>query len=124
MTERARTTTVVPDARPVPGLGVDLLPAQLHLRVESFYARRCSGDAVPARTCFAGHVTTAMAIDKGIVLLHTNPDQREALWRDPSLVSRAVEEILRAPLPDLNNAGWRAGGTPRYANTDIEIGDV
>lgn len=73
---------------------------------------------------FAGHVTTAMAIDKGIALLDTNPDQREALWRDPSLTSSAVEEILRAPFPGSSDAVWRAGGTPRYATADIRIGDV
>lgn len=73
---------------------------------------------------FAGHVTTAMVIDKGIALLDTCPEQREALWRDPSLAAKAVEEILRAPFPSPDMASWQAGGTPRYANTDIEIGDV
>lgn len=73
---------------------------------------------------FAGHVTTAMAIDKGLVLLETHPEQREALWRDPSLAAGAVEEILRAPFPAADDARWQAGGTPRYANADIGLGGV
>jgi pentalenolactone synthase len=79
---------------------------------------------------FAGHETTVAAIDKGIVLLLTNPTQREALQHDRTLVSSAVEEILRHPLPvpapeipETPETG-RAGGLPRYANTDIEIAGV
>jgi pentalenolactone synthase len=73
---------------------------------------------------FAGHVTTATAIDKGIVLLEHNPEQRQALWADPALVPRAVEEILRAALPAGTNADRPQGGRPRYARTDIELGGV
>jgi cytochrome P450 len=82
---------------------------------------------------FAGHETTVAAIDKGIVLLLTHPDQREALQRDPTLIPKAVEEILRLPLPlpvpasapesDMPKA-VRAGGLPRYANADIELAGV
>ena len=79
---------------------------------------------------FAGHETTVAAIDKGIVLLLTNPIQREALQHDPTLVPSAVEEILRHPLPvpapetpETPETG-RAGGLPRYANADIELGGV
>lgn len=82
---------------------------------------------------FAGHETTVAAIDKGIVLLLTNPMQREALQYDPTLVPSAVEEILRHPLPvpasetpgtpETPETG-RAGGLPRYANADIELGGV
>ena len=45
----------------------------------------------------AGHETTVAAIDKGVVLLLANPGARAALARDPALVPRAVEEILRRP---------------------------
>jgi cytochrome P450 len=66
---------------------------------------------------FAGHETTVTRIDVGTLLLLTHPRQRMALRRDPGLAPRAVEEILRVAAP---------GDTalPRYAHTDIEIGDV
>jgi pentalenolactone synthase len=85
---------------------------------------------------FAGHETTVAAIDKGIVLLLTNPTQREALQHDPTLVPSAVEEILRHPLPmptpetsappetpekPVTRESGRADGLPRYANADIEL---
>jgi cytochrome P450 len=82
---------------------------------------------------FAGHETTVAAIDKGIVLLLTNPAQREVLQHDPTLVSSAVEEILRHPLPvpapetpetPETPDTERAGGLPRYANADIELAGV
>lgn len=49
----------------------------------------------------------------------TNPDQRAAVQRDPELISKAVEEVLRYALP-----GSGGGGLPRYAHADIEIGGV
>jgi pentalenolactone synthase len=85
---------------------------------------------------FAGHETTVAALDKGIVLLLTNPTQREALQHDPTLVPSAVEEILRHPLPvptpqtsapletpekPVTLETGKAGGLPRYANADIEL---
>src|SRR5262249_51518515 len=85
---------------------------------------------------FAGHETTVAAIDKGIVLLLTNPTQREALQHDSTLIPSAVEEILRHPLPvptpetpdmpvtpekPVTVDTGRAGGLPRYANADIEL---
>jgi len=66
---------------------------------------------------FAGHETTVVRIDMGTLLLLTNPDQRQALIRDPELLTSAVEEILR-----LSDTG--AGGLPRYAHEPIEIGGV
>lgn len=68
---------------------------------------------------FAGHETTVVRIDFGTLLLLTNPRQREALLADPTRVPGAVEEILRS---GTGNSG--AGGLPRYARTDIEIGGV
>jgi cytochrome P450 len=62
---------------------------------------------------FAGHVTTVTRIDAGTVLLLTNPGEREALLRDPSLVEPAVEEILRASTTgDFNLL--------RYARADVD----
>jgi pentalenolactone synthase len=66
---------------------------------------------------FAGHETTVARIDIGALLLAAHPDQAEALRRDPALVPRAVEEILRVAAP----AG---AGVPRYANADVEIAGV
>ena len=66
---------------------------------------------------FAGHETTVVAIGMGALCLLVNPDQRQALIDDPGLVGAAVEEILRAP-------GRSGGGLPRYARTDLQIGDV
>ncbi|MFI5612169.1 cytochrome P450 [Amycolatopsis sp. NPDC051903] len=66
---------------------------------------------------YAGHVTTTTAIDKGLVLLDTHPDQRAALWADPALVPGAVEEILRLPLKSP-----LTGGRPRRASACFETG--
>jgi pentalenolactone synthase len=66
---------------------------------------------------FAGYETTVAAIHLGILALLDDPDRWQALARDPDLVPTAVEEILRAP-------GHSAGGIPRYARTDVRIGDV
>jgi pentalenolactone synthase len=70
---------------------------------------------------FAGHETTVAAIDRGALLLLTNPEQREAIQRDPALVPAAVEEILRSrmPIPERSHAG-----IPRYAKTDLTLGDA
>jgi cytochrome P450 len=63
---------------------------------------------------FAGHETTVVRMDFGTLLLLADPDQREALRRDPSLLPTAVEEILR-----LSDTG--RGGVPRYAREDVEL---
>jgi cytochrome P450 len=74
---------------------------------------------------FAGHETTVAAIDKGVVLLSTNPDQRAALRADPALVDPAVEEILRSDIPTrpATPAGTSTG-LARWASADIELGSV
>jgi cytochrome P450 len=68
---------------------------------------------------FAGHVTTATALEKGIMLLDLHPEQRAALWGDPDLAPVAVEEILRAPFPIPETTRSGSAGTPRYARADI-----
>jgi cytochrome P450 len=67
---------------------------------------------------FAGHETTVARIDFGTLLLLTHPGQRDALRADPSLVGKAVEEILRMSVPG------NSSGLPRYANADIDIAGV
>ena len=72
---------------------------------------------------FAGHETTVTAIDNGIVQLSTHPDQRDALLADPDLVDGAVEEILRSRMRPPTEA-VPDFGVPRWANADIEVGEV
>ena len=64
---------------------------------------------------FAGHDTTVLRLDHGILCLLSRPATRAALLRDPALVPGAVEEILRLSAP---------GRPPqlRYAHADVEIG--
>jgi pentalenolactone synthase len=74
---------------------------------------------------FAGHETTVAAIDRGMVLLLTNPAQRAALVRDPSLVPGVVEEVLRSPDPaEAPRHDKQAGGVPRWAKEDIDVEGV
>jgi pentalenolactone synthase len=72
---------------------------------------------------FAGHETTVTAIDKGVILLLTNPAERDLLQRDPTVVSRVAEEMLRMPMPlPAPEHVASPGGLPRYANAGIEVG--
>jgi pentalenolactone synthase len=73
---------------------------------------------------FAGHETTVMAIDKGVILLLTNEGLREAVLRHPDELYPAVEEILRVPHPVPNQQNVQDFGLPRYATEDIEFGGV
>ena len=72
---------------------------------------------IGAALLFAGHETTVARIDIGALLVMAHPDQRDLLRRDPDVVPRAVEEILRVAAP----AGV---GIPRYAKADIDIGGI
>lgn len=74
---------------------------------------------------FAGHETTVAAIDRGVVLLLSNPQQRDELVQDPALVPAAVEEILRSPDPVVAETdGHEGSGLPRWTKADIEIEGV
>ena len=53
----------------------------------------------------AGHETTTNLIGNGLVALHDNPDQRDALLARPELIKSAVEEVLR--LESSNQLGNR-----------------
>ncbi|MEV0544812.1 cytochrome P450 [Nocardia salmonicida] len=64
---------------------------------------------------FAGHETSAVQIGAGVLMLLENPDQWRKLHENPALVATATEELLRA---------CNASSMPRYARSDLEIGDV
>ena len=91
---------------------------------EDFISRLCADDLgddeiamLSMALLFAGHETTVAAIGMGALCLLASPGQQQALVHDPELITSAVEEILRAP-------GRSGGGIPRYARTDLQIGEV
>jgi cytochrome P450 len=63
----------------------------------------------------AGHETTANLLGNAVVCFDAYPDIAEQLRHDPSLVSGAVEEILRC-FPSVS-------GELRLASTDTRLGD-
>lgn len=63
---------------------------------------------------FAGHKTTAFQIGNSVLNLLLHPEQLAALRRDPLLVPRAVEEIVRFE-------GSVESSTFRYATQDVEV---
>ncbi|MFB7463578.1 cytochrome P450 [Streptomyces sp. NPDC056224] len=63
---------------------------------------------------FAGHKTTAFQIGNSVLDLLLHPDQLEKLRKDPLLIPRAVEEIVRFE-------GSVETSTFRYATQDAEI---
>jgi pentalenolactone synthase len=73
---------------------------------------------------FAGHETTVTAIDRGVILLLTHPDQADELRHDPALVEPAVEEILRSWMPMRTSRTEQVAGLPRYANTDFTFDGI
>lgn len=73
---------------------------------------------------FAGHAPVVAIIDRGVLLLLTHSEQREALQRDPTLAGSAVEEIFRVASPLERQRAARRGGLTRYASADVEIDGV
>ncbi len=73
---------------------------------------------------FAGHAPVVAIIDRGMLLLLTHSEQREALQRNPALAAQAVEEIFRFASPIERQRAVRRGGLTRYAAVDIEVDDV
>jgi cytochrome P450 len=65
---------------------------------------------------FAGHDTTRGALAAMVVLFATHPDQYRRVVEDPSLVPRAVEEVIRYEAVTF--------GTARLAGEDCEIAGV
>jgi cytochrome P450 len=73
---------------------------------------------------FAGHAPVVAIIDRGMLLLLTHPEQRDALQNEPALVAQAVEEILRFASPIERQRAARRGGLTRYASVDVEVDGV
>jgi pentalenolactone synthase len=73
---------------------------------------------------FAGHAPVVAIIDRGVLLLLTHHEQREALQRDPALAASAVEEIFRFASPIERQRAARRGGLTRYAAVDIDVDGV
>jgi len=65
---------------------------------------------------FAGHETTVNRIDAGVLRLFPH-DGAPVPLPSPDDVARAVEEIVRLPVP----GGGRGGGLIRYAREEVEI---
>lgn len=62
----------------------------------------------------AGHETTTNLIGNGLLALLRHPDQMKKLQTDPSLITTAIDELLRYDNPV--QILWR------YASEDIEVG--
>jgi cytochrome P450 len=106
------------------GYGQQLVARKREQPGDDFISRVCGSDLdddeiamLSMGLLFAGHETTVAAIDMGALCLLANPGQQQALVSDPDRITSAVEEILRAP-------GRGGGGIPRYARTDLQIGEV
>jgi cytochrome P450 len=63
----------------------------------------------------AGHETTVSLIGNATLALLTHPEQRAAIQRDPSLLPRAVEELIRYDGPVERTLN-------RWAAEDVELG--
>ena len=63
----------------------------------------------------AGHETTVSLIGNAVLALLTHPDQRAAVEQDPTLVPRAVEELIRYDGPVERTLN-------RWAAADVELG--
>jgi len=106
------------------GYGRQLVARKRKQPGDDFISRLCADDLgddeiamLSMALLFAGHETTVAAIGMGALCLLANPGQQQALINDPGRITSAVEEILRAP-------GRSGGGIPRYARTDLQIGEV
>ena len=64
---------------------------------------------------FGGHETTMNLIANGTLALMTHPQEWEKLQKDPTMIKRAVEELLRYD--------GSVKSTVRWAKSDVMVGD-
>jgi len=94
--------------------------------------RRLSDEECGAFTTLlaaAGAETTAKLLGHCMYLLWKHPDQREALWRDPSRMDGAIEEVLRYEPPSqfqgrlaMRDIEWHGVRVPEGARVALVTG--
>ena len=104
------------DKRQDPG---DNLLTDLLAAVDQGKATEEEAIGLAAGMLVAGHETTVAQIEFGLLAMFRHPQQRERLVGDPSLVDKALEEMLRLYPP---GAGW--DGIMRYPRTAVTIAGV
>jgi cytochrome P450 len=110
---------LVKDRRAHPRDDVITLLIQTEVTDDDGITRRLSDEEVAVRfqeLALAGHETVAKLIPNGMVALAWFPDQRRLLLDDPSLMRRAVDEMLRWDAPSQYQG--------RTAGRDVEIHGV
>jgi cytochrome P450 len=97
-----------------PGNRSDLISRLVMSQVVPGHMTREEALATIELLLMGGHETTANMIALGTLSLLTNPDQKDALVADPSLVRNTVEEMLRFHTIVHYNG-------PRVALEDVEV---
>jgi cytochrome P450 len=96
-------------AKPMEGLFAQICDAFASAGLSPQEVQMCAIDFL-----VAGYLSTTFIIGTGVRNLLLNPDQMEALRKDPSLVGGALEEMLRMDGP--------VQVIDRYAAVDTEVG--
>ena len=91
----------------------DLLSRLIHAEVDGEKLNDIEIVVHFAQLMAGGNETTRNAFAGGLLALIENPDQRQALLDDPSLIGSTVEEILRWHTPIMHNV--------RTATEDVEL---
>ena len=100
---------LVQERRKKPGTDVMSLLMTSEVEDDDGATRMMSDDELAYRfieLAFAGHETVAKLLANGIVGLAWYPDQRRELIADPSLLTNAVEELLRWDPPSHYQGRW------------------
>jgi len=79
--------------------GEDLVTALIEAEVDGDRLGEDEVIATAILTLNAGHEATVQAIGNGIMALARHPDQHELLRREPDLIHKAVDELLRYDTP-------------------------